>query len=286
MIVGAPGERFALDLCGPFPSSNGYKYLFTAICVFSKFGICVTLRNKEASTVAKALVDHVFLKYGLCTEILTDLGLEFQNELMQELLNILGVARLKTSGYRPQTNGACEVWHRILNSMIAKLVDEGQRNWSVLIPYITFCYNATEHSATGFPPYFVFMGRIPLWTVDLVLPEVNDEQRTVPEYTAMVVDRLSKASAMVRQSLGAAASSASSWYNKKARPKQFQVGDLVRVFCPRRYVGRTPKWQLFYKAEGHIVKRINDTTYIVSSPGWKQDKVIHVDKLKLMSEFV
>ena len=101
MTVGAPGERFAIDLCGPFPSSNGYKYLFTAICVFSKFGISVPLRNKRLP----ALVDHVFLKYGLCSEILTDLGTEFQNDLMRELLNILGVAHLKTSGYRPQTIG-------------------------------------------------------------------------------------------------------------------------------------------------------------------------------------
>jgi len=189
MIVGAPSERFAIDLCGPFPSSNGYKYLFTAICVFSKFGICVPVRNKEASTVARALVDHVFLKYGLCSEILTDFGLEFQNELMQELLSIFGVAHLRTSGYRPQTNGVCEVWHRTLNAMIAKLVDEGQRDWSSLVPYVTFCYNATEHTATGFSPFFIFTGRTPLWTVDLVLPELDRECRTVPEYATAVVDR-------------------------------------------------------------------------------------------------
>ena len=60
------------------------------------------LRNKEATTVAKALVDHVFLKYGLCTEILSDLGEEFQNEVMTDLLRILGVSRLRTSAYRPQ----------------------------------------------------------------------------------------------------------------------------------------------------------------------------------------
>jgi len=114
----------------------------------------------------------------LCSEILTDLGLEFQNELMQELLSIFGVAHLRTSGYRPQSNGVCEVWHRTLNAMIAQLVDEGQRNWSSLVPYVTFCYNATEHTATGFSPFFIFMGRTPLWTVDLVLPELDRECRT------------------------------------------------------------------------------------------------------------
>ena len=83
MLIGGPGERWALDLQGPFPPSNGYKYLFTAICPFSKFGVCVPLRNKEASTVARALVDHVFLKWGLCFTILTDQGLKFEAELLK-----------------------------------------------------------------------------------------------------------------------------------------------------------------------------------------------------------
>ena len=43
MCLGAPGERWNIDLSDPFPLSNGYKYLFTAICQFSKFGIAVCL---------------------------------------------------------------------------------------------------------------------------------------------------------------------------------------------------------------------------------------------------
>lgn len=285
LIVGAPGERFAIDLCGPYPSSDGYKFLFTALCTFSKFGICVPLRNKEATTVAKALVDHVFLKYGLCTEILSDLGGEFQNEVMTELLRILGVSRLRTSAYRPQSNGQVEVWHRTLNSMVAKLVEEGQKNWSTLIPFITFSYNATEHSSTGFVPFFLFHGRMPLWTIDLVLPEAGEVKYTVPEYTATVVDRLNKASALVRENLRAAAQTASNWYNRNAKPKSFNVGDSVRVYIPRKQTGKTPKWQSFFRTEGRIEGKINDATYIVSSPKWRDNRIIHVDKIKLITIF-
>ena len=169
--------------------------------------------------------------------------------------------------------------------MIAKLVDEGQRNWSSLIPYVTFCYNATEHSATRFPPFFVFMGRMPLWTVDLVLPELGEERKTVPEYTATVIDRLHKASALVRENLQKAAFNASTWYNRKVKPKFFQPGENVRVFYPRRYPGRTPKWQSFYRTEGQILKKINDATYLVSSTSWKVPKIVHVDKLRQIYTF-
>ena len=285
MLVGAPGERWHIDLCGPFPPSNGYKYLFTAICAFSKFGVCVPIRNKEAQTVAKTIVDHIFLTWGLCHEIVTDLGQEFQAELLSELLKLLDVRQLKSSGYRAQTNGCCEVWHRTLNSLLAKVVAENQRDWSTWVPYVTFCYNATTHSSTQFPPFFVYTGRLPLWTVDLILPDNSDSRQTLPEYTMKVVERLDKVNALVREHLQAAAVTASRWYNKKARPRTFQPGDKVRIFYPRRVTGRTPKWQSFYRTEGEVVKKINDATYLVNSKSWRENKIIHTDKLRPITTF-
>ena len=282
---GYPGEKYGIDLQGPFPSSNGYRYIFSALCCFSKYAIVVPLRNKEASTVAKAIVENIFLKYGLCTEILTDRGQEFQADLLSELLKILGVTRLKTSGYRPESNGACEVLHRTLNSLMAKVVNENQRNWSEWLSFITFAYNATEHSATRFSPFFVFFGRTPLWTVDLILPETVEDRKSLPDYTAQVVERLKKACETVRINLKAAADSSSKWYNKRVIPRSFAEGDLVRVFYPRRYAGKTAKWQNFYRTVGQVVKKLNDATYLVKSKSWKEPKIIHTDKLRPILQF-
>ena len=44
--AGWPGEKIAIDLQGPFPASNAFKYILTALCLFSKYGVCVPLRNK------------------------------------------------------------------------------------------------------------------------------------------------------------------------------------------------------------------------------------------------
>ncbi len=285
MVIGAPGERWCIDLTGPHCSSNGYKYIFTAICPFSKFAIAIPIRNKEAATVAKVLVEQVFLRWGLCHEILADLGKEFEAELTSELLRLLGVTRLRTSGYRAQTNGACEVYHRTLNSMLAKVIHENQRDWSDWVAYVTFCYNATEHSATGFAPFFVMTGRLPLWNVDFLLYDVDEGRLTVPKYTADVVERLRRASELVRQSLRSAAASASKWYNRKSRRAAFQPGDRVRVYYPRRVVGRSPKWQSFYKVEGVIEKKLDDVTYIVTSRNWRRAKITHVDKIKPILNF-
>jgi len=101
MVMGYPAQRWYVDLVGPFPVSNGYKFIF-------KFVVAVPIRNKEADTVAKVIVEKIFLPWGACTELLSDCGREFDNALLTEICQMLGVNKLKTSGYRPQTNGCIE----------------------------------------------------------------------------------------------------------------------------------------------------------------------------------
>jgi transposase InsO family protein len=285
MVLGYPTERWSIDLCGPYCSSDGYKYIFTAICPFTKFAVCSSIRNKEASTVAKCVMDLIICKWGLCFEVLVDQGPEFEADLSKELYKALGISKIRTSGYRPQTNGAIEVYHKVLNSLLAKHVKESQRDWSRWLNYTTFCYNASVHSSTGFSPFFLMTGRQPIWNVDLVLDSYDRTARTVPQHTSDTIDRLEKAYTLTRDHLRQVADTASTWYNKRVHQKAFTVGDVVRVYCPRRYKGRSPKLQSFYKDVGTIQQKLNDVTYIVMCSSWRQNKVVHVDKLKPVVQF-
>jgi hypothetical protein len=282
MCLGAPGERWCIDLCGPFPLSNGYKYLFTAICPFSKFGVAVPIRNKEASTVAKVLVEHVLLKWGLCFEVLHDQGPEFEAVLTSELLNVLGINNLRSSGYKASTGGVVERWHRVLNSLLAKIVSNHQRDWSQFVSYAVFCYNASQHSATSLSPFLIMTGRECRWNIDFLLsnPQPAITYDNVASYTADILYKLDETFNIVREHLGRSAQQASLWYNRKVKPREFAEGCEVYIYCPRRFRGRTPKWQSFYQAIGKVERKFNDVTYVVSSPAWKSSRVVHVDKLK------
>ena len=59
----------------------------------------------------------------------------------------------------------------------------------------------------------------------------------------------------------------------------------MRVYYLRPLKGKSPKWQSFYKTEGVVTKRLNDVTHVVESASWKQPKVVHGDKLKLIRDF-
>ena len=232
MPLGAPVQQWTIDLVGPFCPSNGYKFIFTAIDPFTKFAVAKPIRSKDAKTVAKVLVEHIFLVWGRPFDILSDLGPEFENQLSQELFNLLGIRKLRSSGYRPQTSGAIESWHRVLNSLLAKVISENQRDWSHYVSYVVFCYNSSCHSVTKFSPYFLMTGRDPKWNVDLLLDGTNSSDSTVPEYAQEVRKRLAVANEVVRENLQTAAASAAEWYNRKVHLKTFCPGDKVRLYCP------------------------------------------------------
>jgi len=280
MPLGQPAQRWTIDLVGPFCMSNGYRFVFTAIDPYTKFVVAKPIRSKDAKTVAKVIVENILLIWGASFEFLSDRGSEFENELSEALYDLLGIRKVRSSGYRPQTCGTIESWHRVLNTLLAKIVSIDQKDWSSYIGYVVFCYNCTTHSATGFSPYFLMTGRHPLWNVDLLLGDSKDHDCTVPQYVQDVRERLATASDLVRENLQKAATTMASWYNRKVHPKEFQPGDKVRLYCPRRFKGRSPKLQSNYLQTGEVLEKLNDCTYRIKTP--KGVKIFHTDKLKLM----
>ena len=238
--------------------------------------------------MAKVIMDHIILVWGHPFEILTDQGLEFSSELSDELYRLLGVNKIRSTAYRPETQGTIKRWHGTLHSMMAKVVQENQSDWPECLKHVTFCYNSTCHSSTSLEPHFVMTGQRPRCNIDLLLGDKPHDSCTVPEYTRQLVGRLHRIHQLVRTHLNRSAAYTSSWYNRIAKPVTFLEGDEVHVSSPRKYKGRkgrTPKWNLPYKDTGTILQRLNEVTYRVKCKGWKTPRVVHVDKLKQLRRF-
>ena len=122
---------------------------------FTKYVICVPIRDKGALSFVKALVKHVYLLFGCPVLQISDMGGEFQNYVMHNISDPLGIQMNRTMAYRSSSNGAVERVHRIINAIFAKLVDGNQRNWYELTPYVTFAYNTSYHSSTTFSPFYL-----------------------------------------------------------------------------------------------------------------------------------
>jgi transposase InsO family protein len=107
--VGAPFERIAVDIAGPFPESDrGNRYLLVAMDYFTKWLEVYAIPNQEASTVADALVSNFYCRFGVPRELHSDQGWNFESSLIREVLKWLGVRKTRTTPLHPQSDGMVE----------------------------------------------------------------------------------------------------------------------------------------------------------------------------------
>ena len=94
-----------MDIVGPLPPSNGYKYLLTAIDRFTRFLTAVPMRDCTAQSVVDTFLHGYVAYFGVPKVIITDRGAQFDSFLFTGLLQFLGCQRHRTASYHPQSNG-------------------------------------------------------------------------------------------------------------------------------------------------------------------------------------
>lgn len=152
-------EVLSADTAGPFTrTNNGNRYNLTLQCNLSKYIILVPIVNKEANTIAKALVDNFILKFGQFLELRTDQGTEYNNSVLEQICKILETKQTFSTAYHPQSIGALERNHRCLNEYLRCFVNTHQSDWDEWVKYYEFCYNTTPHTEHGFTPFELVFG--------------------------------------------------------------------------------------------------------------------------------
>jgi len=175
VVPGAPFERWYIDLTGPHPkSAQGHLWILTCMDSFTKWAEAFPLRSKEAEPIAKILVERVFSRFGVPLSILSDQGREVDGRIMREVCRLFGIEKLRTTPYKPSTNQV-ERFHCTLNSILGKTVAEHQRDWDSRLVFAMSAYRATQHTATGYSPNFLVLGRETRAPPDIVYG--HEEQR-------------------------------------------------------------------------------------------------------------
>ena len=64
-----------------------------------------------AQTVAHAFVSGWISRFGVPSTITTDRGKQFESSLWQQLMQLLGCNRIRTTSYHPMANGMIECFH-------------------------------------------------------------------------------------------------------------------------------------------------------------------------------
>ena len=117
--------------------------------------------DKSADTIVTTLINH-YLPVHMCPRyILSDNGTKFKNNLMDQVLQQLGIDRIFSAPYHPQSNGKLEVFHKYLKPTLKKLCEKDPVNWDKYINQELTSYRIMPNLATTESPFFLVYGRDP-----------------------------------------------------------------------------------------------------------------------------
>ena len=107
-------------------------------------------------------LSNKYLPVHMCPRyILSDNGTEFKNNLMDQVLKQLGIERIYSAPYHPQSNGKLEVFHKHLKPTLKKLCKKDPSNWDQYLNHVLASYTVTANLATAEMPFFLVYGRGP-----------------------------------------------------------------------------------------------------------------------------
>ena len=73
---------------------------------------------------------------------------------MDQVLKQLGIDRIFSAPYHPQSNRKLEVFHRYLKPTLKKLCERDPANWDKYINQVLASYRITPNLATAESPFF------------------------------------------------------------------------------------------------------------------------------------
>jgi len=237
------------------------------------------IRHKTAECVAVTLFDEVISRVSVPSAILTDQGGEFTGEVMQCLLQRLGITHLKTSAYHQQTDTKCERVHFSVHNIITKLIDDKHERWPDLLGAVALAYNTTVHTNTGYSPHELFYSFASSCPLDaMVSTPASDPVSNADEFVLQTFECLQEATAFVWQYTGKNMQRMKCYYDRSVKPQSYQVGEKVLVYNPRKQHGKFAKWQISWQGPFLVERRLNDTNYVLRK-GKGKATVVHIDRM-------
>jgi dUTPase len=282
---GAPMERIACDIMGPLQETENHnRYILVVQDYFTKYVEAYPLPSQEAKVIADVIVNQWISRYGAPYELHTDCGSNFESKLFQEVLNLLGIEKTRTTPYNAKSDGMVERFNATLQNILACTADSCHWNWDNMIPLALMAYRASPNASTGITPNMALYGREIKEPLDVAI-ELPHEQETIdlPEYVVKLRENLVHAHETVREATGQATKRAKREYDKKVCQNKFQVGDPVWIHIKgtkRPSAGKVSKFLPKYEGPYFITMCLDPHVFIVKQTARSKAKVIHHDRLK------
>ena len=159
--VGGPFDRVRVDVLQLPLTQHENHYMVVFMTYLTKWPEVFAVPDQTALTIARLLVEQFVSRHGVPSQLLSDRGAAFLSNLLRELCTVMGIKKVNTTAYHPQTDGLVEHFNLTLTGILTKTTEKGVRDWDTSLSYVLFAYHASMQSSTMESPFFLLYGRDP-----------------------------------------------------------------------------------------------------------------------------
>ena len=258
--VGGPFDRVGVDIIKLPKSSRGNQYAVVFMDYLTKWPEVFPVKNQTALIIAKLLVENIICRHGVPTELLSDRGANFLSNLMHEVYRLMGIRKVNTTAYHPQTDGLVERFNRTLTEMLAKTAKANGKDWDLRLPYVLFSYRTSPQASTGESPFYLLYGRDPQLPTEAALNLIPErDQLDVDDYKTDLTEKLAGAWDLARQNIKKAQRHQKQMYDRHAKDPPVKRGDRVFIYMPAADQGPSYKFARPFHGPYRVVEKQPNT---------------------------
>jgi hypothetical protein len=167
-------ESFSVDALGVLPTDEDTKacHIWIAVDDLSCYVICDPTRQITSESLAKFLIQHIFLVHGIPKILHLDNATNNRSNLITDLLKYWNITPIYGSPHHHAAQAHVERSIRSVTEILRSYVNASPNKWSNYLQAAVFSMNTSVHSSTMEIPYFLAFGRMPVLPADL---EFNPE---------------------------------------------------------------------------------------------------------------
>ena len=280
-----PMERLNIDTIGPLKEDeDGNTYLIAIIDCFSRWVGLYPVKDVTATEAVKALLDH-FAIFGCPTQLLSDNGSQFINQLIDEFMKLISTEHITTLAYSKEENAIVERVNkesmRHIRNLIFEYKDTNKwRNFSKMVMRIL---NATVHESIGVSPSQILFGNAIDLDRGLLMPletPNSDLSTALSEWSAAMLNMQSK---LIKdaQDTQRKRDERNIARRTQEEPTEFAINSYVLVGYPKTAHNPGPPTKFHARLKGPMqVVNKQGNTYTLRNLVSNQTKNYHITALR------
>nr|GEV83253.1 reverse transcriptase domain-containing protein [Tanacetum cinerariifolium] len=228
-------DVWVIDFMGPFPYSQGNRYILVVVDNFSKWVEAKALPTNNARVLVKFL-KSLFARFRTPRAIINDCGTHFCNDKFANVMSKYGVTHRLSTTYHSQTSGHVEVSNRGLKRILERTVGENCASWSKKLDDALWASRTAYKTPIGYTPYKLVYGKSCHLPIELehkaywALKHVNFDLKIVGDHGKLQLNELNELRDQAYENSLNYKEKSKKIQDSKIKNRIFNVGDRVLLF--------------------------------------------------------